>query len=225
MGNNVSPDDAVSMILALQKRLDRIENSPQVGNTSIVAGALQILDPLGRLITALGYQPDGSVGLAAYDPATGTKLAMFGRINLSPLQWGLTVKQGAAMQLVAGAVDDYAAVSVTSTGAVLDTFVDGPSVAVTVGPAGLAEVTIGALISPSVAGVDGDVILMVDGTVLRDSGGNVVLHSVAGAEASVSASAVISGLGPSASHTFSHGYTDFGSRANFQNRFIVVRPL
>jgi hypothetical protein len=248
MPNTPSSDTAIDMLMKLQARLDRIENAPQVGNMSIRAGALQILDPLNRLVLSVGYQPDGTVGVASYNPASGSKViemgqqsdgtlgfAMYGpggvkllelgQLGAGSTQYGLTVLQGSVMQLVGGAVQDYAAAAVTTTGAPVDTFSDGPSRSATVGPSGSALVTIGAFISPGAPNIDGDVVLMVDGSVLRDGAGAVVLHALAGADSSSGASAIISGLGAGATHTFSHGYTDFGARALMQNRFIIIQPL
>ncbi|MDP9073254.1 MAG: hypothetical protein M3N98_03590, partial [Actinomycetota bacterium] len=66
------------MLQDVMLRLHRIENSSQLGNSSIRSGALQILDSAGRVAMSYGFQPDGSIGLTSYNADTGAKVVSVG---------------------------------------------------------------------------------------------------------------------------------------------------
>jgi hypothetical protein len=247
MPNTPSIDTAIDMLMKLQARLDRIENAPQVGNTSIRAGALQILDSTGHLVMSLGYQPDGTLGLATYNPAsgikvidigqqtdgtmglamydpTGVKLLELGQLAPASAAYGLTVRNAAGtMQQVAGILGDFAAGSQSTASGTLVSFSDGPTVTATIGPSGQALVSIGAYILTSTAGVRNDVVAAVDGVVPRDGGG-IPLLDIEGLT-STYGQAVIGGLTPG-SHVFTHQYYAGGATtATYLHRQLTVVPL
>jgi hypothetical protein len=160
---------------------------------------------------------------------------MLGEINAAPAQYGLTVKQGGPMQLVAGAASAYTPGLRTTASTAPITFGDEPSVSVAVGPSGMALVSIGALVDSALTGGavgtpdDADVILTVDGAIPRDGSGNPLIHARGGnvPATSVSTSGIISGLAPGSLHVFSHTYLVLSgsTTGDFLDRFVVVTPL
>ena len=206
MPNNISHQDVGSEIRALHARLSRIENSPQVGHQSILDGSLNILDSSGRVLMVLGNQPDGTVGVASYNPDTGVKQAQMGQ-QAGGL-YGLSVLNTASnkVQLVAGT----AAVSVAAPQFTASTtpvaFADDQVVSVTVGASGQALVMFGCNMGTGGDGDQGTMALSIDGVVstqylVRVSCGGVGV----GVQASASETILITGLA-AGSHTFTPAY-------------------
>lgn len=235
MPNNTSASDLISEIRSLHLRLNRIENSAQLGNTAIQGGALQFVNSLGQIVLSVGFQDDGTIGVASFDPNTGVKLAQMGQINTAPSLYGLTVRQGGSMQRIAGAASAYTPGLRTTASTTPVTFGDEPSVSVAVGPSGMALVSIGALVDSALTGGaigtpdDADVILTVDGTIPLDGSGNPLIHARGGnvPATSVSTSGIVTGLTPGVPHVFSHKYLVLSgsTTGDFLDRFVVVTPL
>jgi hypothetical protein len=253
MANNLSPDTTVSDINNIQTRLRRLENSPQVGHQSIQEGSLDILDNLGNLLMSYGVQPDGSLGLALYNPVTGvkimqlgqdlatgfyglssfnaagTKTVQVGQINASPVQYGMTVlAPTGALQKVAGT--DSAAVNgpLTFSGAPSPplSFVDlgGPSVTADIGPSGQALVAIFALTQ---LGADSTLIASVgvDGSLVPPLAAPFIENlATSGNGLTLASTGTMTGLA-AGSHTFKMVFTCDGGSASFSGNEIVVTPL
>jgi hypothetical protein len=227
MPNNPSEDTAVSMMLDIQRRLTALENFTQIGNVSIQKGALQILDPLGRLVVSVGYQPDGSIGIGMYNPATGVRIISLGQTPGELSLYALSVLNSAGvLQQVAGTVANVATANQTLTvsGAAPVAFSDGPSVTAIIGPSGEAEVGLGAFVASDNV-TSGFTELAVDGAVWVIPSTTTPMLSCAGGNNNSSfGTGLITGLSPG-SHTFSHMYQFFGnSPVIFSERNIVVNP-
>lgn len=236
MPNNYSPDDLNSMFNRINQRMSRLENSPQIGNSSIQAGGLQILDPNGKIVAVFGYQqdgsigmatynpvtgskttqigilPDGSEGLAIYDPSTSTKVVQLGEINASPVQYGLVVQNSSGvLQQVAGSTVQVIATAVSTSGTGMQDL-GGPYVTTNVGPSGDALVT--AVVNVSAVNAFGAIAVAIDGSIVVTSVNGATIGIQGGTTTdifSVSGMAVISeifsGLTPG-SHTFAIWYQE-----------------
>jgi hypothetical protein len=232
------------MMLDIKRRLTALENFTQLGNVTIQKGALQVLDPLGRLVLSLGYQPDGTLGLATYNPVTGGKvidlglqgdgtegLAMFNPAGAKVLQvgqqpsgiYGLGVLQNGVLQLLSGVLGNFAPASQSTASGTAVSFGDGPTITATIGTSGSALVSIGGYILTSVAGVPNDIVVAVDGVIPRDGGG-IPLLDVEGLT-SVFGTAIVDGLTPGP-HVFTHQYYAGGATtATYLHRQLTVQPL
>jgi hypothetical protein len=80
MPNNLAPSDTSGDIKSLKSRLTKLENLPQLGNSSILNGSVEILNATGQIVMIVGVQPDGSLGIALYNPATGAKTMEMGAL-------------------------------------------------------------------------------------------------------------------------------------------------
>lgn len=63
------PGDLVSRILDLERRLSRVERTPNLGNASIDKGTLRVKDESGIVRVELGLLSDGSYGLNVKETA------------------------------------------------------------------------------------------------------------------------------------------------------------
>jgi hypothetical protein len=226
--NNISQDDLISMIQSIQSRLNRIENSSQLGNVSIQAGALQIIDPLGRLVAALGYQPDGSIGLGIYNPVTGIRQMALGQTPGEPSLYALSVLNAAGvLQQVAGVVTDTVAGLLTMSSPPTG-YVDlgGPFVTATVGPSGQALCSIFAFTDIGIAssctaavGIDGSLSPPTSSPYIQSlgvgGGGNGL---------SLASSSTITGLSAGV-HTFRMLYTASGNSPSWNDSTLIIQAL
>lgn len=253
MPNNYSPDDLNTMFNRINQRLSRVENSPQIGNTSLQSGGLEILDGNGKIVAIFGFQPDGSIGLGLYNPVTGnkvitlgqdgtgvpglsvfdptgTKQVQLGEIATSPVLYGLAVLDPthSFLQRVGGISAAVANGLQTTSSTTYVTFSDDPVVVVTIGPSGQAEVTYGAHFGTGGDNDEGRAALTIDGAMASASEFIDVSCSGAGigVASSVSKTSVIAGLTPG-SHTFSLQYFCLTGvhGIGVRQRFVAVNPL
>lgn len=70
------PDALARLLADFQHRLERLESSPQLGNTQINAGSLTVTDAQGNVLITVGLLPNGSYGFEV-DSAPGGPGTMF----------------------------------------------------------------------------------------------------------------------------------------------------
>lgn len=253
MPNNFSPDDLNSQIARINQRVSRLENTPQIGNSSIQAGGLQILDPTGKIVMVIGYQENGALGVSTFNPTTGAPVislgqdpsgvpglsvydpsgnreVQLGEISTSPVLYGLAVLDPthAVMQRVGGISVAVANGTQFTTSTSYVTFSDDPSVPVTIGPSGQAEISYGSHIGTGGDNDEGRAALTVDGVM---AGVNEYIDvscggAGVGVASSVSKTSLLTGLTPG-SHTFSLQYFSLTGvhGISVRQRFVAVNPL
>lgn len=228
MPNNIRRDSAGGELADLRRRLERIENVPQSGHTSILNGTLDVLDADGRIVSAYGIQADGTVGLAVFDPATGQKLMQAGQDPGGGGLYGLSVWNGVTgkFQRVAGTTTAVQSSAQYTASTTFVTFVDDPTVTAIIGSGGQAEVTFGTTIGTGGDGDQGTMFLSIGGVPTTEHVSVSSAAPAAGVQATVTRTTVISSIPPGpASFSVAYKCATGVHGVTFSNRFLTIRPL
>lgn len=201
----ILPEELLSTLADLERRLVALERSPQLTSASIKDGALVVLDAAGVVRVKIGK--DGTdYGVKIYDAAGANA------VSLATLAFG---------QNYAEVIPEEA----TTSTSYVDLATVGPSVPVTVGPSGRAIVLGGAYMTSTVTNQTVVAGLKVDAAATFDFAalGNNTSGSIAGDHA---AGVLVSGLSAGA-HTFKLQYLQSlgGATARFGSRWMLVLPL
>jgi hypothetical protein len=198
------PADAGTIIATILSHLAALQNSPQLGSSTITNGALQVTDALGNVTVQVGLLPDGvTFGLGVL-PYGGTQLQQVGGTLFVAPPDAVNVATNAA-EVAFGAPNLITA---------------------RIGNSGLALVSVSGYLSTGVAGQQASIKVRLDGT--GTPSGFCSASSGAGSVSFTSGSSrMISGLAPGV-HSFSLTFSsinDGSGLCNFSKVMMMVQPL
>ncbi len=204
MGNPILPDDLLTQIADLERRIRILESTSRLALSSIKEGALQVLDSNGVVRVKIGK--DGTdYGVKVFDAAGANA------VQLATLAFGPNYDQ----------VDPEESTTSTSF---TDLATVGPTVTATIGPIGKAIVLAGAYMTSTVTNQTVVTALSIDGGAPIDMAdlGNNSSGSIA---ASCSGAWLATGLSPG-SHQFRLKYLQSlgGATGRFAGRWVLVLP-